>query len=186
MLEAQVPVVIRAGSSSAQRGLASLLVPDEFRATELLDWSAPSTLPYEAVLGEMGVQDDPAYLTEPFVVLSAEVSLEPGPGRALLHPDTTDSVILAALRAVLLGLSVRDEYHLAGDQVQPHTHDLTPREVEILAFLGDGHTNRQIAETLHISQNTVKFHLSSIFSKLQVASRAEAVTVGLRSGIILL
>ena len=70
--------------------------------------------------------------------------------------------------------------------IQPHTHDLTPREVEILALLGDGLTNRQIAETLHISQNTVKFHLSSIFSKLQVASRAEAITVGLRSGIILL
>lgn len=179
-------VVVRAGSSSAQRGLASLLGPDEFRVTELLDWASPATASYQVVLGEMGAHDAPLYLTEPFVVLSAEVSLEPGPGRAILHPETSDSAILAALGAVLQGLSVRDEYHLAGDHIQPHTHDLTPREVEILALLGDGLTNRQIAETLHISQNTVKFHLSSIFSKLQVASRAEAITVGLRSGIILL
>jgi DNA-binding CsgD family transcriptional regulator len=46
--------------------------------------------------------------------------------------------------------------------------------------------NKTIARLLHISEHTVKFHLSSIFAKLGVSSRTEAVTIGLRRGLILL
>ena len=61
---------------------------------------------------------------------------------------------------------------------------LTPREIEILQLLGAGLGNKAIASTLQISKHTVKFHLSSIFSKLDVSSRTEAVTLGLRRGLI--
>jgi DNA-binding CsgD family transcriptional regulator len=61
---------------------------------------------------------------------------------------------------------------------------LTPREVEILAALGEGSSNKEVARRLGISTHTVKFHLESIFDKLGASSRAEAVTKGLRRGVI--
>ena len=61
---------------------------------------------------------------------------------------------------------------------------LTPRETEILQLLSTGLDNKAIALQLKISKHTVKFHLSSIFDKLDVSSRTEAVTLGLRRGLI--
>ena len=56
---------------------------------------------------------------------------------------------------------------------------LTPRELEVLAYLTAGTTNREIATELHISVTTVKGHLSSIYAKLHVSNRTEAALVGL-------
>ncbi|MBE9097960.1 helix-turn-helix domain-containing protein [Vacuolonema iberomarrocanum] len=61
---------------------------------------------------------------------------------------------------------------------------LTSREVEILQLLKAGLDNKTIASTLQISKHTVKFHISSILAKLNVSSRTEAVTLGLRQGLI--
>ncbi|MEA4909090.1 MAG: response regulator transcription factor [Anaerolineaceae bacterium] len=61
---------------------------------------------------------------------------------------------------------------------------LTAREMEILQHLAQGQTNRQIAFQLSISDNTVKYHISSIFSKLGVNNRAEAVRQGIQKGWI--
>jgi two-component system, NarL family, response regulator YdfI len=63
---------------------------------------------------------------------------------------------------------------------------LTPREKELLQLISRGLTNKQIALLLSISEHTVKFHLSSIFSKLGVYNRTEAVRSGIRHGIITL
>lgn len=63
---------------------------------------------------------------------------------------------------------------------------LTPREIEVLRLLADGAGNKEIAGRLAISDHTVKFHISSILDKLGASSRTEAVTVGIRSGLILL
>ena len=60
---------------------------------------------------------------------------------------------------------------------------LTPREVEVLAAVGQGMSNKAIARRLGISAHTVKYHLEAIFAKLDVRSRAEAVTRGLRLGV---
>ena len=57
---------------------------------------------------------------------------------------------------------------------------LTSREKEVLAFLTAGKSNAEIAASLNISPSTVKSHLSSIFSKLDVTNRTEAGLVGLR------
>jgi DNA-binding NarL/FixJ family response regulator len=63
---------------------------------------------------------------------------------------------------------------------------LTAREREVLAFMSDGLGNKEIAARLGISEHTVKFHTSSILGKLSVASRTEAVTQGIRRGLIAL
>jgi DNA-binding NarL/FixJ family response regulator len=63
---------------------------------------------------------------------------------------------------------------------------LTPRELEVLQALATGLTNRAIARRLAVSENTVKFHVSSILTKLDAASRAEAVALAARRGLLLL
>ena len=66
------------------------------------------------------------------------------------------------------------------------TEELTPRETEVLAMLAEGLGNREIASRLGISDHTVKFHISSILDKLNASSRTEAVTLGIRRGLVLL
>jgi DNA-binding NarL/FixJ family response regulator len=63
---------------------------------------------------------------------------------------------------------------------------LTPRELEVLQALAAGLTNRAIARQLTVSENTIKFHVSSILTKLSAASRAEAVALAARRGLLLL
>jgi DNA-binding NarL/FixJ family response regulator len=63
---------------------------------------------------------------------------------------------------------------------------LTAREIEVLRMMAEGFGNREIASRLGISDNTVKFHISSILGKLGASSRTEAVTLGIRKGLILL
>lgn len=67
---------------------------------------------------------------------------------------------------------------------EPLIEELTPREHEVLALVADGLSNRDIASALAISEHTVKFHLASVFGKLGVSTRAEAVNRGIRRGVI--
>jgi len=64
--------------------------------------------------------------------------------------------------------------------------DLTPRELEVLKLLVAGLTNREIASVLGNSENTVRNHTISIFAKLDVSDRAEAVGAALQRGIVVL
>jgi DNA-binding CsgD family transcriptional regulator len=61
---------------------------------------------------------------------------------------------------------------------------LTAREKEVLGLLARGLPNKRVARDLGISEHTVKFHVSSIFAKLGAQSRAEAVSIGARRGLI--
>jgi DNA-binding NarL/FixJ family response regulator len=63
---------------------------------------------------------------------------------------------------------------------------LTRRELEVLGLLAEGFGNKAIAARLAVTERTIKFHVGAILEKLGVASRTEAVTVGLRRGLILL
>jgi DNA-binding NarL/FixJ family response regulator len=67
---------------------------------------------------------------------------------------------------------------------EPPLEQLTPRERTVLALVADGLPNREIAHELEISEHTVKFHLASVFGKLGVSSRTEAVRRGLQLGLI--
>jgi DNA-binding NarL/FixJ family response regulator len=70
----------------------------------------------------------------------------------------------------------------AGQVVDP----LTERERQVLQLTAQGLANKQIAASLEISENTVKFHLSSLYAKLGVTSRTEAVRAGARRGLVVL
>jgi DNA-binding NarL/FixJ family response regulator len=63
-------------------------------------------------------------------------------------------------------------------------HDLTPREAEVLALLAEGMSNPAIAEALFISERTVTTHLSRLYAKLGVSTRAEAIALAMRTGLV--
>ena len=63
---------------------------------------------------------------------------------------------------------------------------LTRREIEVLQLLAAGLGNKEIASRLHISEHTAKFHVASIMSKLGAATRTEAVTLGIRRGLVMI
>jgi DNA-binding NarL/FixJ family response regulator len=106
-------------------------------------------------------------------------------GRAILSRDATPEAIVAALVAVAAGLVAVQPRALA-PTAPGATERLTAREVEVLGELSRGVPNKTIAARLAISEHTVKFHIASIFAKLGVASRTEAVTQGVRLGLIML
>ena len=61
---------------------------------------------------------------------------------------------------------------------------LTVRELTVLKLIARGDSNREIAETLHISEATVKVHATNLFHKLDVTSRTEAIGVAIRRGLV--
>jgi len=96
-----------------------------------------------------------------------------------LESNATAEQIDAAIRAVAAGLVVRSA-PASGNGLAAMTENtsrdlLTPREIEILGAMGQGRTNKMIARQLDISLHTVKFHVESVFRKLGVRTRAEAV-----------
>jgi len=62
--------------------------------------------------------------------------------------------------------------------------DLTPREIEVLSQIAGGNRNRDIAEKLFITEETVKVHIKHIMEKLGASDRTQAVAIGVRRGII--
>lgn len=115
-----------------------------------------------------------------------------------LPREATPEEIVAALTAVAGGLIALDR-RLAGallaaeraptpvTEAAPIADDtLTARELEVLQLLAQGLPNKIIANRLHISEHTAKFHVSSIMTKLNAASRTEAVTLAARRGLLIL
>jgi two-component system, NarL family, response regulator YdfI len=109
--------------------------------------------------------------------------------RAVLRRDASAEEVLAAVAAAKAGLLVVHPDALGGPAgALPHGEPttLTSREVEILEMMAEGISNRAIAARLKISRNTVKFHVAAVLTKLAARSRTEAVTVGVRQGLIAL
>jgi DNA-binding CsgD family transcriptional regulator len=108
---------------------------------------------------------------------------------AMLPPDAPPTQIRAAAMAVAAGLQISRKRELDatdGESEFFFVEPLTDRELHILNLVADGLSNPQIARRLAISRNTVKFHISSIMSKLGATSRTEAVTTGVKRGLIIL
>jgi DNA-binding NarL/FixJ family response regulator len=115
--------------------------------------------------------------------------------RAVLPREVTPEQLRSALEAAAAGLVVVHPSEL--DTVLPATvgtsapvdellEPLTKREREVLQMLAAGLANKEIAARLAISDHTVKFHVASILGKLGVSTRTEAVSVGIRRGLVLL
>jgi DNA-binding NarL/FixJ family response regulator len=127
------------------------------------------------------VSDDP----------QATATLRAIPCRAwgIVHPDADE--LLSILQVISLGYIVAPAEIMKNLWVEGFRLDskglvekLTPRENEVLQLLAQGLANKQIARELEISEHTVKFHISSIYGKLNVVNRTEAVRVGLQAGLI--
>jgi NarL family two-component system response regulator YdfI len=144
------------------------------------DWAALADLPIPVIL--LLDRADPA------LVASA---LHSGI-RGTISSDATPEEIESAVRAVNAGLVVTTPASLAGLLPDPQSYaeeldePLSGRELEVLDLLAEGLSNKLIAHRLNISEHTVKTHVASIFAKLRVSSRTEAVSQAIRRGLVML
>jgi len=102
----------------------------------------------------------------------------------VLQSNASSEQIVQAIKSVASGLMVFDRALAPQSPDDEPLEQLTPRESEVLRLLANGLGNKEIAVKLSISEHTIKFHIHSILGKLGAASRTEAVTRGLRSGLI--
>jgi DNA-binding NarL/FixJ family response regulator len=108
--------------------------------------------------------------------------------RIVLRKDASPAQIRAAIAALAAGLRVESGPTAShGDAGADFTlqEALTDREIDVLNLIAEGLTNPEIARRLEISRNTVKFHVSTIIAKLGAASRTDAVTLGMKRGLII-
>jgi DNA-binding NarL/FixJ family response regulator len=116
-----------------------------------------------------------------------------------LPNDVSPEQLVAALQAVASGLLVLHPTQISAQvnsgfpsvtepsrALDELAEPLTPRESEVLQMLASGLANKEIAAKLAISEHTVKFHVASILGKLGAATRTEAVSLGIRRGLVLL
>jgi len=98
--------------------------------------------------------------------------------------NSTAEALIPALRAVAAGQQWIPKDIASRLVSRKSFEELTPRELQVLHQLAKGLANKEIADTLNISEHTVKDHLKSILGKLRVADRTEAVTTAIQRGII--
>jgi two-component system, NarL family, response regulator YdfI len=200
--------VVRAGLAALLSGQPGLTVL-ESAATPSRVSSSPDLMEADVMVLALEPGEDPALPLRaspdtaarlpPVVLLGDEPAsawaaraLRSGARAALPRTATADQ-ILAAVLAVAAGLTVREAPD-ADATLRPtrmplptQSHPmLTGREVEILGLLAEGLGNKTIAARLRISEHTVKTHVTSVFAKLEVSTRAEAVANAIRLGLIML
>ena len=136
-------------------------------------------------------------LVEPASLIASGVALREGV-HAVLPNDVSPEQLVAALQAAANGLLVLHPTQAAAQvaangfasarprELNELAESLTPRESEVLQMLAGGLGNKEIASKLAISEHTVKFHVTSILGKPGAASRTEAVSLGIRRGLVLL
>ena len=117
-------------------------------------------------------------------------------GRGYLLKDSRASALVEGIRAVAaggvaiepqVGAHVFEEYRRLATEAgrgRPSDLMLAPREIDVLELLAAGHSNRQIAEQLYLSEQTVKNLLTSVYQKLGVANRTEAVLLAIKRGVV--
>ena len=194
-----IRVLIAAPSTVMRSGLEALISssPGMELAGVYPDLAPLDSLRPDVVLSTLAPQE----VSPPLVWLSSESQPAWTPDlfrlgvRALLPREASEAEIIAAVEAAAAGfaaLDPRDLEALLGAATSlpaaaaPEPAVLTPRELEVLRMLAEGAANKAIAWKLAISEHTVKFHVASILAKLNASTRTEAVTLGIRKGLILI
>jgi two-component system, NarL family, response regulator YdfI len=200
-------VLVIAASAMVRAGLEAMvredsrfqLVPSTASLNGARGWAA------DVVLAESDLESAGRVLTAalgaPIVLITDQLSradlrrlLQSGV-RAVLGRETAQHEILAAVEAVSAGLTALAPEQMdlllpsapENDESEPWLHEaLTARESEVLTMLAEGTSNKEIAARLNISEHTVKFHVSSILAKLGATTRTEAVSRGVRQGLIVI
>ena len=190
-----IRVLLNVASPALRAGLRALLSPDETIrvVNDLLDEESEADVVIapasQASFANNGM--DPAssaatlFLSDdPLNIRELTRSLRVW---GILPTDASAEELTAAVHALSQGLIVGTPTLLFESESEPLSHGpLTDRESEVLGLLAKGLANKQIAVALGISEHTVKFHVSSIYAKLNVTNRTEAVREGLRGGWIAL
>ncbi len=104
--------------------------------------------------------------------------------RAYLLKDVQPEELFQCMRAVHRGETYMQSKIAAKLALRVQEEPLTDREVQILGLLAEGKSNKAIAQALAISESTVKSHLKSLFTKLDATSRAEAISLAARRGLV--
>jgi len=199
---AATSAVRRAGLESIIRSQAEFQLAGSFGTVASLAPFARSSELDVIVIDSNSIHDLlPEPTSEAAIVLLTEVSdarsisrlLRSGV-RAILSRESEPDDVLSAIFAVhdgLVLLSLPAAESLAavfGDQPlqveDEFSEEITSRETDVLRMLAEGLVNKDIAARLGISEHTVKFHISSILDKLGASTRTEAVTQGIRRGLI--
>jgi two-component system, NarL family, response regulator LiaR len=125
------------------------------------------------------------YATDEYIVAALKAG-----ARGYLLKDASAEELMAAVRAVHRGQTLLAP-EVAARLVEARTgageaESLTPRELEVLALLGQGRSNAEIAQALVIAPRTVKVHVQNILGKLGAANRTEAVSIAARQKLITL
>lgn len=162
----------------------------------LLEWRQSGEEFFSAIAEFPGGTEAPAIilLTAEDGAAWAQQAIRSGGARAVLSQESSAEEIIAAVYAAALGFAVVRAERVeaatrANTDIHRQTYDtphqaLSPREREVLGMLAEGLGNKEVAWRLKISEHTVKFHINSIFQKLNASSRTEAVTTGIRYGLI--
>jgi NarL family two-component system response regulator YdfI len=211
-----IRVFIVAASPLARAGLENLLAAREVQVVgsvatidtlaDVLADAAPDVLlvdssgePFDAAMGSVlasGLAADISVvvLGDGMTPAASADALRAGL-RAALPGDISPDQLVAALQAAASGLFVlHPSYASEALPASPAparapdelAESLTRRELEVLQMLAAGLSNKEVASRLNISDHTVKFHVASILGKLGAATRTEAVSLGIRRGLVLL
>ncbi|MCX8572918.1 MULTISPECIES: helix-turn-helix transcriptional regulator [Hyphomicrobiales] len=139
------------------------------------------------------------------IVLASRTTHRPAAVAAVLPRDAGTALIAAAVRLAAAGYVVDDAPSdldgrggrlgstdgrpdgglLAGGEPDHEAIRLSPREMEVLALLAEGASNKVIARHLDISVHTAKFHVAAILVKLDAANRTDAIATAMRQGLVL-
>ena len=119
--------------------------------------------------------------TQPAIVIAVEIDDPVLADRLASLLDGIEGLSLARPgEAATVAIVSRDPRGAA----EPHGFDLTPRELDVLALLAEGASNKTIARRLGISVHTAKFHVGSLLDKLDATGRTDAVAHAARRGVI--
>jgi DNA-binding NarL/FixJ family response regulator len=117
----------------------------------------------------LSMYDDPEYVESAFEAGAVAYVL-----KTAHHDDLTSAIRQAFEHSIYLAAGVRRSTTTAKAPDTEGTPGLTRRELEILQLVAEGHSNADLARMLWVTEQTIKFHLSNIYRKLNVANRTEA------------